>query len=179
MTTHRQKVKKVAIIGPESTGKSELAAFLAERFNTVWVPEYAREYINNLDRPYEPQDLIHIAHGQLRLEDETLQKATHGLLICDTDLYVIKVWSLFKYGRVDPQILNLMQTRSYDLYLLTYFDIPWEEDPLREHPDKREELYELYHKEMLAQPVPFTIIKGEREQRRNTAVEAIEKLLAG
>lgn len=170
------QVNKVAVIGPECTGKSDLSQFLATHFNTAWVPEYARGYIGNLVHPYQQHDLLTIAHGQLRIEDEFARDA-RNVLICDTNLYVIKIWSEFKFGHCHPEILNHIATRRYDLYLLTYVDIPWEEDPLREHPGKREELYQLYRNEMLNQSVPFVEIRGEREQRRKTATEAVEKLL--
>jgi len=169
-------VKKVAIIGPECTGKSALSEYLSDYFKTVWVPEYARAYVNNLVRPYNQDDLLSIAHGQLRLEDEYVRDA-RDVLFCDTNLYVIKVWSEFKYGNCNPEILNTIASRKYDLYLLTYVDLPWEDDPLREHPNERERLYSLYLNELKNQPVPFVEIKGEREQRRKTAVEAVEKIL--
>jgi NadR type nicotinamide-nucleotide adenylyltransferase len=170
-------IPKVAIIGPECTGKSALSTYLANHFNTVWVPEYARQYIGNLTRPYNEQDLLTISHGQLRLEDEWLRDASQ-LLICDTNLYVIKVWSEFKYGSCHPEILQTIATRRYDLYLLTYVDLPWEEDPQREHPQQREALYDRYLQEMQQQSVPFVEIRGEREERQRTAREAIEKILA-
>lgn len=168
-------IKKIAVIGPECTGKSDLSTFLASHFNTVWVPEYARAYLDNLTRPYQQHDLLTIAHGQLRIEDEWTRDAK-SLLICDTNLYVIKVWSEFKFGTCDPDILRSIGSRKYDLYLLTNIDLPWQFDPLREHPDKRQELYEIYLKEMINQPVPFVEIKGERAERRKTAIEAIQKL---
>src|SRR5688572_10213029 len=167
--------KRVAIIGPECTGKSELSKFLAQHFKTEWVPEYARAYIDNLRRPYNQNDLITIAHGQIRLEDEYARDA-NTFLFCDTNLYVIKVWSMFKYGNCDQEILDQIANRKYDLYLLTYVDLPWEEDPLREHPTKREELYNIYLNEMKNQSVTFVEIKAVREQRQTTAIEAIEKL---
>jgi NadR type nicotinamide-nucleotide adenylyltransferase len=169
-------VKKVAVIGPECTGKSELAEFLADHYHTSWVPEYARGYINNLVRPYAEHDLLSIARGQMRIEDEWT-RGTENVLFCDTNLYVIKVWSEFKFGRCDEEVLQHIADRRYDLYLLTYIDIPWQEDPQREHPDKREQLYNIYLTEMKNQSVPFVEIKGEREVRRKTAVEAIDQLL--
>jgi len=168
-------IRRIAIIGPECTGKSDLSEFLARFFNTVWVPEFARTYIGNLDRPYDRSDLLTIAKGQLALEDELAAKANE-LLICDTNLYVIKVWSQFKFGSVDQDILRALEARRYDLYLLTDIDIPWEADPQREHPDKRVELFEMYRNEMLKQPVPFAIISGAREMRRSTAKKCIENL---
>jgi NadR type nicotinamide-nucleotide adenylyltransferase len=170
------KTKKVAIIGPESTGKSELSEFLAKEFNTVWVPEYARTYLDNLQRPYQFADLTEIARGQVALEEALIAKANR-VLICDTDLYVIKVWSAFKYGICDPQILEWIAMRRYDLYLLTYIDLPWEPDPYREHPDKRDALYKMYLEEMKNQRVPFVEIKGERADRRSVAISSIKDLL--
>ncbi len=169
-------IKKVVVIGPECTGKSELSQFLANRYNTEWVPEYARGYLDNLVRPYQQHDLTTIAHGQLRLEDKSMLHA-NDVLICDTNLYVIKIWSEFKYGNCDPEILRLIAERRYDLYLLTYIDIPWEADPLREHPDKRQQLYDIYLKEMQGQNVPFIEISGDRVQRQTAAVNAVNKLL--
>ncbi len=169
-------VKKVAIIGPECTGKSALSEFLAAHFKTAWVPEYARGYLENLVRPYEPHDLLSIAHGQIRLENAWLPEADH-VLICDTNLYVIKIWSEFKFGSVNPEILSMIASRHYDLYLLTYIDIPWEDDSQREHPDKRQQLYDLYLKEMKGQSVPFVEIRGEKTERRKAAIKAVEHLL--
>jgi NadR type nicotinamide-nucleotide adenylyltransferase len=171
------RVKKVAVIGPECTGKTDLSQFLATHFKTDWVPEYARAYIDNLVRPYAQHDLLTIAHGQVRVEDEWSRGSNNSLLICDTNLYVIKVWSLFKFGNCNEDILRQIAERQYDLYLLTFIDVPWEEDPQREHPDKRYELYEAYLNEMKNQSVPFVEIKGEKEQRRKTAIEAVEKIL--
>ncbi len=172
----RPQIKKVAIIGPECTGKSELSKFLAKHFDTAYVPEYARAYLDRLVHPYVESDLVKIANGQLRLEYEN-ERDSKRVMICDTNLYVIKIWSEFKFGSCDEEILENIATRQYDLYLLTYVDLPWQDDPQREHPDKREELYQLYLKEMKNQSTPFVEIKGEREQRRKTAVEAIDKML--
>lgn len=174
--TPSQNLKRIVVIGPECTGKSDLAEFLAKHYNTSWVPEYARGYLGNLVRPYNEDDLKTIARGQTRVEDEFARTA-NGLLICDTNVYVIKVWSEFKYGHAAPEILDEIRDRPYDLYLLTYIDIPWEDDPQREHPDKREELYEIYLRELQSQPVPYVEIKGEREERRKTAISAIEELV--
>jgi NadR type nicotinamide-nucleotide adenylyltransferase len=167
--------KRIVVIGPECTGKSELSAFLANHFNTEWVPEYARGYLENLTRPYQKHDLTTIAHGQLRLEDKSMLHA-NDFLICDTNLYVIKVWSEFKYGSCDPEILQLIAERKYHLYLLTYIDIPWQADPQREHPDKRQQLYEIYLRQMREQDVPFVEIKGERPLRQKAAIDAITNL---
>ncbi|MBS1680609.1 MAG: ATP-binding protein [Bacteroidetes bacterium] len=165
-------MKKVCVIGPECTGKTDLSQFLAQHYQTPWVEEYARAYLNKLGRAYDQIDLLKIAHGQLRMEDEWIYEANR-ILICDTNLIVIKVWSEYKYGNCDPDILRKITERKYELYLLTQVDIPWADDPQREHPDKREHFWQIYKKEITATGVPFFEISGERETRRKQAVEAI------
>jgi NadR type nicotinamide-nucleotide adenylyltransferase len=172
----QESVPKVCVLGPECTGKTELSRFLSKHFNTAWVEEYARAYLGKLGRPYDQADLTKIAHGQLRMEDEWIRDAK-GVLICDTNLIVIKIWSEVKYGNCDPNILEKIAERKYDLFLLTYVDIPWENDPLREHPSRREELYQMYLNEMKQQQAPFVEIKGPSALRQETAVEAIRKHL--
>jgi NadR type nicotinamide-nucleotide adenylyltransferase len=175
LTSHHG-IKKVVVIGPECTGKSELSKFLADHFKTVCVEEYARAYLNKLIRPYEKSDLTKIAHGQGRMEDEWIYDANR-VLICDTNTIVIKVWSEYKYGDCDPDILRQMTARPYDLYLLTYIDVPWEDDPQREHPDKREHFWQVYKNEVEKTGVPYEEIRGPREERRKKAVEAIDRIL--
>jgi len=177
MESKNEDLLRIAIVGPECTGKSDLASYLADHFDTEWVPEYARGYIDNLIRPYEPEDLVTIARGQLRLEQEWALTA-NDFLFCDTTLLVIKVWSEFKFGTCDPEIIKGLEDSFYDLHLLTYVDIPWENDPQREHPDEREELYQIYRNELTQMKVPFIEVRGERAQRRDTAVKALNKLRA-
>jgi len=169
-------IKKVCITGPECTGKSDLSKHLSEYFNTVWVQEYARAYLSNLNTPYEQPDLTKIAHGQLRMEDEWLRESNQ-IMICDTNLLTIKIWSEFKYGNCDPEIISRMNSRTYNLYLLCNIDLPWEEDPQREHPDKREQLMTIYRNEVINTGVPFVEISGDRPVRIAKAVEAINALL--
>lgn len=169
---------KVVVIGPESTGKSTLSEQLAAHYQTVWVQEFARHYLEELPRPYEQQDLLTIAEGQLALEDKQATQ-TNRLLVCDTDLHVIKVWSEHKYGTCDPRILEQIANRPYDLYLLTYIDIPWEEDPQREYPDPamREYFYNIYKDLVAVSGVPWVEIKGSFEERKSLAVAAVDNLL--
>ncbi len=169
-------IKKVAVIGPECTGKTDLSRFLASHFKTEWVQEYARAYLDKLNRPYDQSDLLKIAHGQLRLEDEWSQGAKK-VLICDTNLIVIKVWSEDKFGNCDAEILKRMHERHYDLYLLTDIDVPWEEDPQREHPKRREHFLKVYQDEAAASKIPTVVISGPREQRRKSAIGAVDKIL--
>jgi NadR type nicotinamide-nucleotide adenylyltransferase len=172
MQHSRNSIKRIAIVGPECTGKTSLAKQLAQDFHTAWVPEYAREFLKQLGRPYIQSDLLSIAEGQLALEDEMATTA-HQYLFCDTNLYVIKVWSEYKYGTCDPQILNAIDTRHYDYYLLTNVDLPWESDPQREHPNERKELFDIYLQELKKQPTPFSIIEGSGDKRFLLAKEAI------
>jgi NadR type nicotinamide-nucleotide adenylyltransferase len=175
-TGRAKKVKRVAIVGPECTGKTDLSKFLASHFKSPWVPEMAREYLDSLGKPYEKKDLIEIAWAQISEEDRLAQQANE-ILICDTNLLIIKIWSEFKYGDCDPVILSEMHKRIYDLHLLTYVDIPWADDPLREHPHKREILYGLYKNELADANLHFIEIKGEQEERRKTAINAIEQIV--
>ena len=96
---------KIVLIGPESTGKSTLSAQLADYYHTVWVREFAREYIEGLKRPYEETDLLKIAKGQIELEEEAL-KTEKRIVFFDTNLIVIKVWSLNAYKSCDNWILK-------------------------------------------------------------------------
>jgi NadR type nicotinamide-nucleotide adenylyltransferase len=167
---------KIAITGPESTGKSILAEQLAEHYHTVWVPEYAREYINNLDRLYKQEDILEIAKGQIRSETEICRQASE-LLICDTELIVIKIWSEVKYGECDQWILNKLDNQKYNLYLLCDIDIPWSDDPQREHPHMREYLFNLYRQELLARELSFRIISGLGNRRLDNAIRIIDSLI--
>lgn len=149
-------LKKIVIIGPESTGKSTLTEALASHFGEPWVPEYARQYLERLDRPYEFDDLLAIAKGQLALEERQLELADK-FLFCDTDLHVLQVWSESKYKLVHPWILDQINVRRYDLYLLTDIDISWEADPQREHPEPemRKYFFELYKSLLKKNGTPF------------------------
>ena len=166
---------KIAIVGPESTGKSTLASQLAHHYRTGWVPEYAREYIDQLNRPYREEDLLIIARRQVEMEEAYSQK--FPLLFCDTTLLVIRIWSEYKYGRCRAEIKDLMSDRSYDHYLLTHIDLPWEDDPQREHPEAREELFLLYHKALEGINKPFTLISGTGNQRLEKAIREVDLLL--
>ena len=171
-------MKKVVVIGPESTGKSTLSEKLAAHFNTVWTPEYAREYIDQLPRPYGEHDLLEIAAGQVALERQQLLRA-NNVLICDTDLYVIKVWSEHKYGQCDPRILSQIAKQQCDLYLLTYIDLPWEEDPQREYPDPemRHYFYHIYRDIVMQSGACWEDIRGSYEEREAAAIAAVRQLL--
>lgn len=173
----RLSIKKIVVIGPESTGKSTLSKSLAEALDTVWVPEFAREYLETLGRQYNEEDLLKIAEGQLKGENRLLQQAKN-YLVCDTDLNVIKVWSEHSYQHCDRRILQQISERRYDLYLLTYIDVPWENDPLREHPDEtlRSYFYEQYKDIVINTGAEWIEIKGNEEERLELALKKISEL---
>lgn len=173
----RMNPLRIAIVGPESTGKSWLSAALAAHYRAPWVAEYARAYLDDLDRPYERADLWPIAQGQLALEEVAAADAQEWLFV-DTNLLVIKIWSEFKYGVVDPRILNAMGLHRYALHLLTDIDLPWEEDPLREHPHARQALFGRYHQALVAAKVPFAVVNGSGESRLQSALSAIDRCVA-
>lgn len=167
-------LKKVAITGPESTGKSWLAKKLADHFGTVWVPEYAREYLQTNGINYDFNDIVTIAKGQKQRADNLAKVATN-LLFCDTEALVTKIWSEVVFNRCDQWILNEIKTNPYDLYLLCYPDIKWEPDVLRENPDNRLELFELYVKELENRNLNFNVIKGKGLHRFYSAVNVVNQ----
>jgi NadR type nicotinamide-nucleotide adenylyltransferase len=177
--TTKKELKKIVVIGPESTGKSTLCEQLAQHYNTVWCPEFAREYLLTHGMDYTYDDLLYIAKGQLAMEDEYVMQAGTGPLFIDTDMYVMKVWCEFVFNNCHPWILHQIVERRYDLYLLCNIDLPWVKDELREYPDleTREQLYNIYKDIMLNQSVPWVDIKGDTDERLQKAITAIDQLL--
>lgn len=182
---------KIVIIGPESTGKSTLCEELAQYYQTSWCPEFAREFLLTFGTDYTYEDLLSIAKGQLAMEDEyTIQvkssfKSSEGIsgpgqmLFIDTDMYVMKVWCEFVFGKCHQWILDNIIERRYDLYLLCNTDLPWEKDELREYPDldTREKLFHMYRDLLLNQPVPWTEISGTDQERLQKAIAAVDRLI--
>ncbi|MEO8583272.1 MAG: ATP-binding protein [Flavitalea sp.] len=171
-------MKKIVIIGPESTGKSTLCEQLATHYKTLWVPEYAREYLLKEGKKYTYDDLLVIAKKQLQAEDEYAAKTKEDFLFIDTNMYVMKVWCEFVFGRCHHWILDRIAERTYDYYLLCNADLPWVKDELREYPDliSRLKLFHLYKDIVVNQPVPWKIISGDYDQRLASAISAIDLL---
>ena len=188
-----KQLKRIVAIGPESTGKSTLCAQLATHYNTLWVPEYAREFLE-VQEEYNYDDLFTIAKGQLRLEDEVAGSinisgnryqipgnadiSKNNFLFIDTDMYVMQVWCEYVYNRCHNWILSQIANRQYDGYLLCNIDLPWEQDGMREYPDKktREKLFHYYKEMMINQRVPWTEISGNHEERMEAAVRFVDSL---
>lgn len=180
-------IKKIVVLGPESTGKSSLCAQLAAYYKTNWVKEYAREYLLAHGTAYTFDELLTIAQGQLLLEENGItelkekqekEKSNSPLLFIDTNMYVMKVWCEFVFGQCHHWILNQVVERKYDLYLLCNIDVPWVRDELREYPDlqTREKLYHHYKDIMVNQEVTWVDVRGNYEERFQLAVTAIDRL---
>lgn len=192
-------IKKIVAIGPESTGKSTLCKQLAQHFNTIWCPEYAREYLNQNGIKYSYTDLKKIAEGQLVMEDYCVEEVNgrlsmgnsegkqnspftihHSPLFIDTNMYVMKVWYEYVFQKCEFFVLDEIAARNYDLYLLCNIDLPWIEEPMREYPDEqpRKELYNIYKDLLINQTTPWIEISGSYEERLQKAIDAIENFMA-
>ncbi len=172
----RNNIKKVAIVGPESTGKSTLAEQLAAHYHTIWVPEYAREYCSKLTEPCTWQDEINMFRGQIELENQLVAKA-NKILICDTTFITVKIWSDYMFGKAPQEVVDELPKHPYDLYLLMDIDLPWEEDPLRDFPHLREYFMEIWHKELKALDALYVTVSGNNSVRFANAVSAINNNL--
>lgn len=193
MEKQTHNIKKIVIIGPESTGKSTLCEQLAEHYQTIWCPEYAREYLLKNGTDYKFDDLAIIAKGQLALEDKCEDEVSQKLkvknqkhteedsklLFIDTDMYVMKVWCEFVFGKCHSFIEDEIKKRRYDLYLLCNIDLPWTKDELREYPDEkpRKELYIIYRNLLEQQSTPYAIISGSNGERLNAAIKAVDNIV--
>ncbi|MDB5014065.1 MAG: ATP-binding protein [Daejeonella sp.] len=170
------KIIKIAVVGPESTGKSTISAQLAEFYQTVWVPEYAREYCSHLTEECTWQDEINMFLGQLMLEEQLLPSA-NKLLICDTTFITVKIWSDYTFGTSPQEVLDELPKHPYDFYLLMDIDLPWQEDPLRDFPHLREHFLNVWHSELNALNAKYQLISGDGETRFKNACEAIDHFL--
>lgn len=174
-------IVKVVLFGPESSGKTTLSKLLARHYNTVWVPEYARDYLqnkwNNERKTCENSDLLPIAEGQMKLENELALKADK-ILICDTDLLETKVYSEEFYGGfVHPDLEKAALQNTYDLYFLTYIDAPWKKDDLRDRPEQRQEMFNAFENALIENHRPYVLLKGTKKDRLETAIREIDKIL--
>lgn len=152
---------KVGIIGPECTGKTTLAKELAERYKGVFVPEYAREYMEQLNRPYTRKDVEKIARKQIADLKHMLSIScdTDKVYFFDTELIITKVWFEHKYGACPEWVTDALHQYPMNVYLLCSPDIAWQYDPVRENPNIREELFERYEQEVQKLDTPYYIIR--------------------
>lgn len=168
----KHKGTRIAIVGPESTGKTILARKLAEYYRGEWIPEYARKYMEVLDRPYTFKDVENIAHWLLDAY-HARQNSTQPVFF-DTEMIITKVWFEVAFGRVPDAMDKWLRQMDFDAFLLCYHDLPWEPDPVRENGGKmREILYHRYLSEIKKRDKPYSIIKGTGTVRIVNAVKAL------
>lgn len=175
-------MKKIVVLGPESTGKSTLCAALAKHYQTEWCPEFARQYLSEHGAKYQLEDLLTIAKGQLLAERQYVQRAIKSgkdKIIIDTDMYVMKVWSEYVFNDCDPYILEKINEQQYDIYLLCDIDLPWTKDEMREYPDEapRKELFTIYKEILINQKTAWGVVGGIGEARTQNAIQLIERLI--
>ena len=167
--------KKIVLTGPESTGKTWLAKQLAMHYQTDWISEYAREYVENLKRKYNYSDLVVISRYQINVVKDYKGKVNRFLFF-DTDLIILKVWFDVVYNECPAWLTESIGKRDIDLYLLCDTDIKWEYDPVRENPDQnREVLINKYKQEIQNSGAPFVLIRGKDNTRQANAIHAIEE----
>ncbi|MET4082354.1 NadR type nicotinamide-nucleotide adenylyltransferase [Pedobacter sp. UYP30] len=173
-----KQIKKIAIVGPESTGKSTLSIQIAKHYCVDWIPEYARYYCATLNRPCTLQDEENMFFGQLALEDAVLATTEKDFVICDTTFVTVKIWSDEMLGETPQVVLDALPERTYDLYLLMDIDLPWQDDPLRDFPNQRGYFMEVWHKELKALNASYKVISGLGEERFENAIGAVDIFLS-
>lgn len=177
---HKPDCIKVVFFGPESTGKSVLCERLAAHYNTVFVSEFSRIYAEakaHKQQQLSREDVLPIAIGQMALENTQL-KNTKNLLICDTDLLETKVYSEYYYdGFCPPSVKKQALLNVYDLYFLTYIDTTWKADGIRDQPNNRQELFNIFEGELQSNKKTYVTLKGDFESKFQTCVQYIDDLL--
>jgi len=167
--------KKIVLTGPESVGKSTLTCQLAKYYKAPSVSEIARKYVEDLDRPYNLDDVFNIAKMQIEQEQEFEKNS--DLLFVDTDLIITKIWLKRVFDIVPDWIDDYLRNKPADFHLLCYPDLPWEYDPVRENPEIRIELFDEYKAEIEKLDIPYFIVTGENEERFAKALIAIQDFL--
>ena len=172
---------KIALFGPESTGKTTLAKQLADYYETEWVPEFARDYLQEKWEENQhicvADDMLPIAYGQVALENKKLASAKK-YLFSDTNLMVTKVFSEMYYGFCDPLLNEAALEHDYDLFFLTDIDVPWEKDDIRDTPDGRESVFSVFKQTLIDTKKPFITLSGNKESRLAKATVIIDNLSA-
>lgn len=171
----QNSIRKIAIVGAESTGKTWLCEALAKHYQTVWVPEYAREYFNDSDiYDYTLEDLEKIAKKQIQMEQEAIKEAQR-FLFCDTTLITLKIWAELEFQTTPSFIAENLNEGRYDHYFITNNDIAWESDPLRQNKHSRELLFQMNETEVKQSGIPYSTISGQEHKRLKNAVSILEE----
>ena len=171
----KNKILKVVFTGAESTGKSTLAKLFASKYNTIWLPEYARTYVENLQRPYTYDDVVKITQKQLKLEEE-FQKKSNKILFADTSFIILRVWFDVVYKKRPEWFDKKLIENIADLYLLCNNDISWEPDNVRENDNKKRGLlFDMYRQELINLKAEYAIVTGTGSERIENANNIIRK----
>ena len=165
---------RISITGPESTGKSTLTTALAEHFSAYAVPEYAREYVEKLDRPYNFDDICLIAKHQIEEQNFYAKLNDKPFVFFDTDLIITQIWFEYCYKQTPDFLKQELKKKYFDLYLLCSPDLPWQPDPVREHGgDERQFFFDCYKREIEKTGIPYVIISGKETERVQNAINAV------
>ncbi|GGH29121.1 NadR [Sphingobacterium alkalisoli] len=178
MNDTEKKLLKIAVVGPESTGKSTIARYLAEQYDTVCVPEYARYYCKNLHNNYTLQDEVNMFYGQIALEEALIPLCRNNIMVADVTIMTIKIWCDHLFGNTPPEVKNEISRRHYDFYLLMDIDLPWQDDPLRDFPDQREHFMEVWKRELEDLKAKYAIVSGLGDERLEKGLVLLKNSLA-
>lgn len=176
----KSKLTKIVLFGPESTGKSTLAEALAKTYNTLWVPEFARDYLqekyDNSAEICAPEDLIPIAKGQIQTENK-LSKQADTYLFCDTNVLQTLTYAEVYFKNFHSEVLNqCIAQHEYTHYFLTYIDTPWVADDLRDKPHERKKMFAIFEEALIQRNLPYSIIKGDLKQRLQLSISIIKRI---
>lgn len=178
MDIDKKNITKIAIVGPESTGKSTMAKFLAKEFHTLCVPEYARYYCKDLNNNYTEQDELNMFYGQIALEDAMIDNTNSNIIICDTTILTVKIWSDHLFDQTPSIVLTEIRERKYDLYLLMDINLPWVHDPLRDFPNDRLHFMNIWINELNAIKANYKVISdlgsNRLEDGKSTCLEFLK-----
>jgi len=178
MDVSKDKLNLIALVGPESTGKTTLCQQLADHYNGVAVPEFARGLLEKTNGKYSESDLPNIARGQVQFERDAIRNGTFPIF-CDTDAVVVMVWNEFKYRKQSFELETIFRQQIPRKYLLTYPDLPWQDDPLRENPNDLMAIFELYVSTLNRLQVEYSIVRGVGPTRLENALDALSRMNFG
>ena len=169
-------VRRVVVMGPESTGKTTLARDLARHYGTVWLPEYLRIWLDAKGAVCEPEDLPKVVAGH-QASEAALARHANRVLFCDTDPLMTAVYSGFYYGHVPAWLDAAASARRADAYLLLDTDVPWVPDPHRDMPHRRLEIRDRCRAELERRALPWALVSGAWAERFSTACAIVDRLI--
>lgn len=167
-------VKKVCFYGPESTGKSSTAIRMAKLYNTVSVPEVAREMIVTND--FTVDDIIRIGKAQTERVNDLVKKA-NKILFCDTDLITTEIYSRHYLGVIPDVLYELERQITYDRYFFFDIDTAWIEDGLRDLGHRREEMKKIFLDELHKRSIDYVLVRGSQDERDLIIQAEINRLI--